>query len=37
MLLLFLDISTTKTSVGGPILKWKLSEQTNISLSPKIA
>ena len=26
--LLFLDISSTKTSVGDPILKLKLSEQT---------
>ena len=28
--LLFLDISTTKTSVGDPILKLKLSEQKSV-------
>ena len=28
--LLFLDVSTTKTSVGDPILKLKLSEQKSV-------
>ena len=33
--LLFLDISSTKTSVGDPILKLKLSEQTLV-YDPKL-